>query len=42
VTLRKVAYPVDRTVAKMKELPLPAGIAVALEQLLRTGRPPAA
>jgi protein phosphatase len=42
VTLRKVAYPVDRTVAKMKELRLPAGIAVALEHLLRTGRPPAA
>lgn len=41
VTLRKVAYPVDRTVAKMKELPLPPGIAVALEHLLRTGRPPA-
>src|SRR4030095_6915557 len=41
VTLRKVAYPVDRTVAKMKKLPLPPGIAVALEHLLRTGRPPA-
>jgi putative phosphoesterase len=42
VTLRKVAYPVDRTVAKMKELALPAGIAVDLEHLLRTGQPPAA
>jgi protein phosphatase len=42
VTLRKVAYPVDRTVAKMKALPLPALIAVALEHLLRTGCPPAA
>jgi protein phosphatase len=37
VTLRKVTYPVDRTVAKLKELPLPAGIAVALKHLLRTG-----
>lgn len=42
VTLRKVSYPVDRTVAKIKALPVPAGIAVALEQLLRTGRPPGA
>ncbi len=42
VTLRKVAYPVDRTVAKIKELRLPAGIAGALEHLLRTGSPPAA
>ena len=41
VTLRKVAYPVDRTVAKIKQLPLPLGIADALEQLLRTGSPPA-
>jgi diadenosine tetraphosphatase ApaH/serine/threonine PP2A family protein phosphatase len=42
VTLRKVAYPVDRTIAKINELPLPAGIAVTLEHLLRTGSPPAA
>ena len=42
VMLRKVAYPVDRTVAKIKELPLPTGIAIALEHLLRTGRPPGA
>jgi predicted phosphodiesterase len=42
VTLRKVPYPVDRTVAKIKALPLPAGIAVALEHLLRTGSPPLA
>ena len=42
VTLRTVAYPVDRTVAKVNALPLPAGIAVALEHLLRTGSPPAA
>jgi putative phosphoesterase len=41
VTLRKVPYPVDRTVAKIKELPLPAAIAAALEHLLRTGIPPA-
>jgi putative phosphoesterase len=39
VTLRKVAYPVDRTVAKINALPLPAGIAAALEHLLRTGSP---
>jgi protein phosphatase len=42
VTLRKVAYPVDRTIAKIKRLPLPAGIAVTLEHLLRTGPSPAA
>ena len=41
VTLRKVPYPVDRTVAKIKALPLPARIAMALEHLLRTGSPPA-
>ncbi len=40
VTLHKVAYPVDRTVAKINALRLPAGIAVALEHLLRTGSPP--
>ena len=42
MTLRKVAYPVDRTVAKIRELTLPAGIATALEHLLRTGSLPAA
>jgi diadenosine tetraphosphatase ApaH/serine/threonine PP2A family protein phosphatase len=42
MTLHKVPYPVDRTVATIKELPLPAGIAAALEHLLRTGIPPAA
>jgi diadenosine tetraphosphatase ApaH/serine/threonine PP2A family protein phosphatase len=42
VTHRRVAYPVDRTVAKIRELRLPAGIATALEHLLRTGSPPAA
>jgi putative phosphoesterase len=42
VTLRRAAYPVDRTVAKINALPLPAEIAVALEHLLRTGRTPAA
>lgn len=40
VTLRKVPYPVDRTVAKIRALPLPVGIADALEHLLRTGIPP--
>ena len=40
MTLRKVPYPVDHTIAKIKALPLPAGIAIALEHLLRTGSPP--
>lgn len=40
ITLRKARYPVDRTVAKIMELPLPAEIASALRHLLETGRPP--
>lgn len=40
VTLHKVPYPVDRTIAKIRALSLPAGIANALEDLLRTGNPP--
>ena len=40
VTLHKVPYPVDRTIAKIRALSLPAGIADALEDLLRTGNPP--
>jgi protein phosphatase len=38
--LRKVKYAVERTVAKISELPLPREIAVALRYLLETGHPP--
>lgn len=41
-TLRKAKYPVDRTVAKIAELPLSSEIAAALGRLLETGRPPSA
>jgi protein phosphatase len=41
VTLRKVRYPVEHTVAKINELLLPPGMAAALGQLLQTGSPPA-
>jgi putative phosphoesterase len=41
VTLRKVRYPVERTVAKINELLLLPGMAAALGQLLQTGSPPA-
>jgi hypothetical protein len=40
VTLRKVRYPVEHTVAKINELLLPPSIAAALEQVLQTGNPP--
>ena len=39
VTLRKVQYPVERTVAKINALPLPAAIADALQSPARTGIP---
>jgi protein phosphatase len=39
-TLRKMKYPVDRTVAKIADLPLPTEIAAALRHLLETGSPP--
>jgi hypothetical protein len=38
-TLRKVKYPVDRTVARLTELSLPAEITSALRHLLETGHP---
>jgi diadenosine tetraphosphatase ApaH/serine/threonine PP2A family protein phosphatase len=40
VTLRKVPYPVDRTVAKIRALSLPSGITDALEHVLWTGTSP--
>jgi protein phosphatase len=40
ITLRKVRYPVERTVAKIDELPLSAAIAQALRHVLETGRSP--
>jgi putative phosphoesterase len=40
LTLRKVRYPVERTVAKIAEQPLPAAIISALSHLLKTGSPP--
>ena len=39
ITLRTVAYPVERTIEKLKQLSLPADIVDALAQLLRTGVP---
>jgi protein phosphatase len=39
-TLRKMKYPVDRTVAKIADLPLPTEITAALRHLLETGSPP--
>jgi protein phosphatase len=39
-TLRKMKYPVDRTVAKIADLPLPSEITAALRHLLETGSPP--
>jgi predicted phosphodiesterase len=41
-TLRKVRYPVERTVAKIAAQPLPADIVGALSRLLTTGSPPEA
>jgi protein phosphatase len=40
LSLRKVAYPVARTVAQLDQLGLPADIAAALKHLLETGNPP--
>ncbi|MCA1561008.1 MAG: YfcE family phosphodiesterase [Acidobacteria bacterium] len=40
LTLRKLKYPVDRTIAKIADLPLPTEITAALRHLLETGRPP--
>jgi len=42
VTLRKVRYQVERTIAKIAALPLPIEIAAALRHLLETGNPPTA
>ncbi|HEY7288514.1 MAG TPA: metallophosphoesterase family protein [Vicinamibacterales bacterium] len=39
ITLRKIKYPVERTVAKLGELGLPAEIVAALRHLLETGTP---
>jgi putative phosphoesterase len=39
-TLRKMKYPVDRTVAKIADLTLPSEITAALRHLLETGSPP--
>jgi protein phosphatase len=40
LSLRKVKYPVERTIAKLDHLALPAEIATALKRLLETGTPP--
>lgn len=39
IVLRRVRYPVERTVAKIRQLPLPAAIASALQHQLETGDP---
>ena len=38
--LRRVKYPVERTVAQIGQLGLPAKVAAALQHLLETGNPP--
>ena len=40
LSLHKVAYPIERTVAKLERLDLAAEIAAALRHLLETGTPP--
>lgn len=42
ISLRTVPYPVERTVDKLRQLPLAADVVEALGHLLRTGNAPAA
>jgi diadenosine tetraphosphatase ApaH/serine/threonine PP2A family protein phosphatase len=42
ISLRTVPYPVERTVGKLRQLPLAADVVEALAHLLQTGNPPAA